>query len=82
MKKENDLNHIPTLQELREKAQLTQEELSRRMNVGVRIVTDWERGLKKPSLTNFFALAKTLGVSPKSLARSLGIDVSHVPSDD
>lgn len=77
----NDLERVPTLQELREQAKLTQEQLSRQMNVGLRIVTDWEQGRKIPSLKNFFALAKTLRVSPKKLAISLGLDVSSVPDD-
>jgi transcriptional regulator with XRE-family HTH domain len=79
----NDINQdrVPTLQELREKAALTQEQLSRRMGIGLRIITDWEQGRKTPSLRNFFALAKELSVSPKQLAKSLGLDVSNVPDD-
>ena len=68
-------NEQPTLKSLRERANLTQPELSRRMNVGIRIIGDWERGESIPRFDRAVALARELGVSLKVLAKSMGIDV-------
>lgn len=65
----------PTLKSLRERANLTQPELSRRINVGIRIIGDWERGESIPRFDRAVALARELGVSLKFLAKSMGIDV-------
>lgn len=72
---------IPTLKALREAAELTQPELSRRMNVGIRIIGDWERGQSFPRFDRAIALARELGVSLKSLAKSMQLDVSKLPDD-
>lgn len=72
----------PTLKSLRESAELTQPELSRRMNVGIRIIGDWERGQSVPRFDRAIALARELGVSLKTLAKSMHLDVSDVPDDE
>jgi transcriptional regulator with XRE-family HTH domain len=71
----------PTLKSLRESANLTQPELSRRMNVGIRIIGDWERGESIPRFDRAIALARELGVSLKDLAKSMRIDVEGVVDD-
>ena len=71
-----------TLKSLREAAELTQPELSRRMNVGIRIIGYWESGDKVPSFDRAIALAKELGVSLKVLAKSMRLDVSGLPDDE
>lgn len=71
-----------TLKMLREGVNLTQPELSRRMNVGIRIIGDWESGRKIPRFDNAVALARELGVSLKVLARAMGLDVEGVPDDE
>ena len=71
----------PTLKSLRERANLTQPELSRRMNVGIRIIGDWERGESIPRFDRAVALARELGVSLKVLAKSMGIDVGDLVND-
>jgi transcriptional regulator with XRE-family HTH domain len=71
-----------TLKSFRENAQLTQPELSRRMNVGIRIIGDWERGKRIPRFDNAISLARELGVSLKTLARSMDLDVSGIPDDE
>lgn len=73
---------IPTLKSLREAAHLTQPELSRRMNVGIRIIGDWERGQSVPRFDRAIALARELGVSLKSLAKSMRLDVADLPPDE
>lgn len=76
-----DNEDIPTLKALRDAAELTQPELSRRMNVGIRIIGDWERGQSFPRFDRAIALARELGVSLKILAKSMQLDVSKLPDD-
>ena len=76
-----DSQEQPTLKALREAAKLTQPELSRRLNVGIRIIGHWESGTKIPRFDNAIALATELGYSLKSLAKSMQLDVSKLPDD-
>ena len=69
------------MKSLRESAELTQPELSRRMNVGIRIIGYWESGSKVPSFDRAVSLARELGVSLKTLAKSMKMDVSGVPDE-
>lgn len=71
-----------TLKLLREKANLTQPELSRRMDVGIRIIGDWERGQSVPRFDRAIALARELGVSLKTLAKAMKLDVTDIPNDE
>lgn len=71
----------PTLKSLREAAGLTQPELSRRLGVGIRIIGDWERGVSIPRFDRAADLARELGISLKTLARAMRIDVTDIPSD-
>lgn len=70
-----------TLKSLRESAELTQPELSRKLSVGIRIVSYWESGAKVPRFDHAIALARELGVSLKTLAKSMQLDVDNVPDD-
>lgn len=74
-------NQEITLKTLREAAELTQPELSRRMNVGIRIIGYWESGAKVPTFDRAIALARELGVSLKTLAKSMRLDVEGIPDD-
>ncbi|MGB5960982.1 MAG: helix-turn-helix transcriptional regulator [Coleofasciculaceae cyanobacterium] len=71
-----------TLKALRESVNLTQPELSRRINVGIRIISDWESGRKIPRFDNAVALAGELGISLKALAKVMGLDISKLPDDE
>lgn len=71
-----------TLKTLRESAKLTQPELSRRANIGIRIINDWETGRKVPRFDNAIALARELNVSLKTLAKAMKLDVGGVPDDE
>ena len=71
----------PTLKTLRDSAGLTQPQLSTRLNVNIRAIAAWERGEYLPSFERAIALAKELGVSLKTLARSMQLDVSGLPDD-
>jgi hypothetical protein len=52
------------------------------MNVGIRIIGDWERGEALPRLDRAVSLASELGVSMKTLAKAMHIDVSRLPDDE
>jgi transcriptional regulator with XRE-family HTH domain len=69
------------LKTLRQNLQLTQEELSRRLDLSFRTVGDWETGKKLPRFDNAATLSRALGVSLKTLAQAMQIDVVGVPGD-
>jgi transcriptional regulator with XRE-family HTH domain len=70
-----------TLKTLRQNLQLTQEELSRRLDLSFRTVGDWETGKKLPRFDNAATLSRELGVSLRTLARAMHINVAGVPGD-
>jgi len=70
-----------TLKTLRQNLQLTQEELSRRLDLSFRTVGDWETGKKLPRFDNATTLSRELGVSLKTLAKAMQINVVGVPGD-
>ncbi|MEG4516510.1 helix-turn-helix transcriptional regulator [Microcoleus sp. AT9b-C5] len=72
---------IETLKTLRLQLEITQEELSRRLDLSFRTVGDWETGKKLPRFDNAAALSRELGVSLKSLAQAFRVDVAGVPPD-
>jgi len=51
------------------------------MNVGIRIIGDWERGESIPRFDRAVALARELGVSLKVLAKTMGIDAADLVND-
>ena len=70
-----------TLRTLRQNKELTQEELSRRLNLSFRTVGDWETGKKTPRFDNAATLSRELGVSLRVLAKAMHINVTGVPGD-
>lgn len=72
---------IETLKTLRLDLEITQEELSRRLDLSFRTVGDWETGKKLPRFDNATALSRQLGVSLRTLAKAMGINVTGVLSD-
>ncbi|MEG4047807.1 helix-turn-helix transcriptional regulator [Microcoleus sp. Pol17_C1] len=70
-----------TLKTLRQHLEISQEELSRRLNLSFRTVGDWETGKKTPRFDNAATLSRELGVSLKTLANAMRIDVAGVPND-
>lgn len=71
----------PTLRTLRESAGFTQEQLAKELNLGIRIISDWENGKKVPKFDNAVSLASALKVSLKTLASSMRMNVSKIPND-
>lgn len=80
MKSEHNLKRL-TLKSLREATGLTQPQLSFRMGCGIRSISDWENGHKIPRFDNAIALARELGVSLKTLAEAMKLEVNEVPDD-
>lgn len=70
-----------TLKTLREHRQLTQDEISDLLGVSRQMISYWETRRKIPRFDNAIALAAELGVSLKTLARSMGLDVTGIPDD-
>lgn len=70
-----------TLRGLRERLDLSQEGLGRRLSLSYRTIAEWESGRKVPRLDNAIAVAGELEVSLKTLAKSIRLDVSKVPDD-
>ncbi|MUG94780.1 helix-turn-helix domain-containing protein [Scytonema sp. UIC 10036] len=66
---------------MRERLDLTQEELSRRLNLSFPTIGDWETGKKIPRLDNAVALARELGISLKTLARAFQLNVKGIPDE-
>lgn len=70
------MSHLPLvstfparLRALRERAGLSQQQLSDRAGVRKATVSDLERGVKSPSLSTLDAVAQALGVPPAELLR-------------
>ncbi|BAZ12482.1 hypothetical protein NIES4071_43130 [Calothrix sp. NIES-4071] len=72
----------PTLKNLRESSGLTQEELSRRLNLSFRTIGDWETGKKIPRFDNIILLARELKVSLKTLAKAFRLNIDGIPDDE
>ncbi len=70
-----------TLKSLIESAGYTQKSFAKALNLSLSIVTYYIAGEKLPRVDRFFDMASKLNVSPKTLAKSMGIDVSEVPDD-
>jgi DNA-binding XRE family transcriptional regulator len=81
MNSENNDQEL-TLKGLRERLDLSQEGLGRRISLSYRTIAEWESGRKIPRFDNAIALARELGVSLKTLAKAMRLDVAGVPDDE
>jgi transcriptional regulator with XRE-family HTH domain len=70
-----------TLKGLIEQAGTNQRRLSRDSGIAEVTINSWVAGKYSPKLDNATLVAKALGVSLKSLAKSMRIDVTGVPDD-
>lgn len=70
-----------TLESLIEASGKTQRELGIALGVTELTIRNWTKRKKIPRLDNAAALAAELGVSLKTLTRSLQIDVAKIPDD-
>ena len=64
---------IPKIRELREEAQLTQNELARELSTSQRNVSNWETGTSEPDLATVCALADFFSVSIDELFGREGV---------
>ncbi len=71
----------PTLKSLIESAGYTQISLAKELNLSASIIGYYVAGEKKPRVDRFLEICERLNVSPKTLAKSMGMDVSRVPDD-
>ncbi len=81
MKTHNDHHVEQTLKGLIADLGMTQREFSQKTGIPERTVNSWANNEKMPKLDSAVALASCLNCSLKTLAKSLGIDVSNLPED-
>lgn len=81
MNQDRDYLKPETIQEAIQLAEATQEQLARNLGVSLNTVNSWVNCRKMPRADNFFALCRELKLSPKTVARLLGIDISNIPDD-
>jgi HTH-type transcriptional regulator, cell division transcriptional repressor len=70
-----------TLEALRKKAKYSQRSLAAKLGTTHDVIVHWEKGRNIPRFDNAIALACVLGVSLKTLAESMGFDVSLLPDE-
>ena len=71
----------PTLKSLIESAGYTQISFAKALKLSASIIGYYVAGEKKPRVDRFFEMCEKLNVSPKTLGKSMGMDVSRVPDD-
>jgi transcriptional regulator with XRE-family HTH domain len=70
-----------TLKTLIEAAGTTQRQLSRDVGIAEVTINTWTAGRKMPRLDNAAMVSAHLGVSLRTLAKALQLDVSLIPAD-
>lgn len=70
-----------TLKSLIKSAGYTQKSFAKELGLSLSVVTFYIAGEKLPRIDNFLQMARKLKVSPKTLAQSMGLDVSGIPDD-
>jgi transcriptional regulator with XRE-family HTH domain len=69
------------LKDLLARAEITQKELAKRMEVSYSLVGFYIAGKKTPGFDKAVAMSRELGVSLKTLAQSMGINTAGIPDD-
>jgi transcriptional regulator with XRE-family HTH domain len=70
-----------TLKQLIDQANLTPTELATRVGTTRKVIYSWCKPDADMKVSNYIKLAEVLGVSLKTLAASIGQDVSGIPDD-
>lgn len=70
-----------TLKTLLAKADLTQQELAKRIRVSVSLIGFYVAGKKTPGFDKAIAMSKVLKVPLKTLAKAMGYDITGIPDD-
>ena len=81
METNNDHHTEQTLKDLIADLGMTQREFSQKTGIPEITVNSWVSGKRMPKLDSAVALSVCLNCSLKTLAKSLGIDVSKLPDD-
>ncbi len=76
-----DTYHPLTLKQLIAKSNITQRDLAKRTGISERAINEWVAGKYIPRLDNAIVVSRELGVSLKTLALSLGLDITGIPDD-
>lgn len=76
---QQNINEVKTLKQLLKDRAVNRSKLADRMGVSRQILRDWENGRYVPTFENAVKLAAELQISLRTLAASLGYDVSAVP---
>jgi transcriptional regulator with XRE-family HTH domain len=69
-----------TLTDIRLDAGLSQAALAEKLRVAPSRVSEWERGIRYPSLSTAISIAKALGVELGELARALDATQVKIPA--
>jgi transcriptional regulator with XRE-family HTH domain len=72
---------VESLKELIDRANLTPTELAAKVGTTRKVIYSWCKPDADMKVSNYIRLAEVLGVSLKTLAASIGRDVSRVPND-
>ena len=72
---------IKTLKQLIEDSHLTYRELAARVGTRHDMIVRWTKPNADLKVSNYIKLAKALNVSLKTLAASIGQDISEIPDD-
>lgn len=70
-----------TLRKIREEHGYSQEQLAGRIGITKNAYAHYEAGKAEPKLSNFLKIAKELKIPLKSLAKSMGYDISEIPDE-
>ncbi len=81
MKTQHDHHTDQTLKDLIAQLGMTQREFSQKTGIPEITVNSWVSKKRMPKLDSAVSLAVCLNCSLKTLAKSLGIDVSNLPED-
>ena len=81
MKEKISTKEDTTLKGLIEAAGYTQKGFAKDLNLSLSAVTFYIAGEKLPRIDRFLEMARKLNVSPKTLAKSMKLDVSGIPDD-
>lgn len=79
--KEKSSTKEDTLKSLIEAAGYTQKEFAKELNLNLSTITFYIAGEKLPRVDRFLEMSRKLKVSPKTLAKSMKLDISDIPDD-
>ncbi len=81
-KKKINLRKPVTLKGLRESVELTQKQVADLTKISQPLLSQYEKGDRQPTLAKACALAREYGVSLKTLAKTMNLDVTGIPDKD